>query len=369
MTEIVLFHHAQGLTAGVVAFADQLRHAGHIVHTPDLYDGHTFDSLEDGIGYAKQVGFESITGQAICAAEALPTNVVYAGVSLGVGPAQQLAQTRQGARGALLISACLPHSEFGPSWPNAVPVQIHAMEHDPEYDNGWDLPAARAIVDEAKNAELLLYPGDQHLFADSSLPSYDAGATVLLTERVLGFLDGVRELDGDGRPEVPVAGDEIATLLGFLDFQRATLDWKTRGLGAAGLRATVGVSTITLGGLLKHLAYVEDNWFSRRLHGHDPALPWVTGEWESDSYWGWRPTPEETYEQLHTVWEAAMARSRSLVAKALAEGGLDTLARQPWPNGTSPSLRWIVVHMIEEYARHNGHADLIRESVDGQTGE
>ncbi len=369
MTEIVLFHHAQGLTPGIVAFADDLRRAGHTVHTPDLYDGRTFDTLEEGVGYAQRVGFESITEQALRAAEALPAAVVYAGVSLGVGPAQRLAQTRTGARGAILISACLPHSEFGPSWPESVPAQIHAMEHDPEFDNGWDLPAARAIVDEAGNAELFLYPGDQHLFADSSLASYDAGGAALLTERVLGFLATVRDLDEFGRPEPPLAADERTTLLGFLDYQRATLDWKTRGLDAAGLQATVGISTITLGGLLKHLAYVEDHWFSRRLHGHDSALPWVTGEWDSDSYQGWRPSPEENYEQLHTAWQAAIVRSRFLVAEALVEGGLDVLGRLPRPNGKSPSLRWIVVHMIEEYARHNGHADLIRESVDGETGE
>ncbi len=193
MTEIVLFHHAQGLTPGVVAFADELRRAGHTVHTPDLYDGHTFDTLEEGVGYAQRVGFETITEQAVRAAEALPAAVIYGGVSLGVGPAQKLAQTREGARGALLISACLPRSEFGESWPEGVPAQIHAMEHDPEFDNGWDLPAARAIVDEAANAELFLYPGDQHLFADNSLASYDADAAALLTERVLGFLDGIKE--------------------------------------------------------------------------------------------------------------------------------------------------------------------------------
>ena len=193
MTEIVLFHYAQRLTPGIVAFADELRGAGHTVHTPDLYDGNTFDTLEEGVGYARQVGFESISEQAVRAAEALPAAVVYAGVSLGVGPAQQLAQTREGARGALLLSACLPRSEFGPLWPETVPVQIHAKENDPEFDNGWDLPAAQAIVSEASNGELFLYPGDQHLFADSSLSSYDAEAAALVTGRVLGFLDDIEE--------------------------------------------------------------------------------------------------------------------------------------------------------------------------------
>ena len=191
MTEVVLFHHAQGLTPGVAAFADELRRAGHTVHTPDLYDGRTFATLEEGLAYAEEIGFDEVTERGIQAAEALPAELVYAGFSLGLGPAQRLAQTRPGARGALLFYACLPVSEFGPSWPAGVPVQIHAMESDPEFDNGWDLPAARALVEEAEDGELFLYPGDQHLFADSSLPSYDADAAALLGQRVLNFLDRI----------------------------------------------------------------------------------------------------------------------------------------------------------------------------------
>jgi dienelactone hydrolase len=191
MTEVVLFHHAQGLTPGVAAFADELRRAGHTVHAPDLYDGRTFATLEEGLAYAEEVGFDEVTERGVQAAEALPAELVYAGYSLGLGPAQRLAQTRPGARGALLFYACLPVSEFGPSWPAGVPVQIHAMESDPEFDNGWDLPAARALVEEAEDGELFLYPGDQHLFADSSLPSYDADAAALLGQRVLDFLDRI----------------------------------------------------------------------------------------------------------------------------------------------------------------------------------
>ena len=191
MAEVVLFHHAQGLTPGVAAFADELRRAGHTVHAPDLYDGRTFATLEEGLAYAEEVGFDEVTERGIQAAEALPTELVYAGFSLGLGPAQRLAQTRPGARGALLFHACLPVSEFGPSWPAGVPVQIHAMESDPEFDNGWDLPAAQALVEEAEDGELFLYPGDQHLFADSSLPSYDADAAALLGQRVLDFLDRI----------------------------------------------------------------------------------------------------------------------------------------------------------------------------------
>lgn len=136
MTGILLFHHAPGMTAGIVAFANELRRAGHIAHTPDLYDGRVFDTLEEGVANAQQVGFESITEHAVRAADELPAAMVYAGFSLGVLPAQKLAQTLKGARGALLISACHPRSEFGASWPESVPVQIHAMENDPEFDNG-----------------------------------------------------------------------------------------------------------------------------------------------------------------------------------------------------------------------------------------
>lgn len=188
MAEVVLFHHAQGLTPGVIAFADQLRAAGHTVHTPDLFDGHTFDTLEAGLGYAGKVGFGAVTDRGVRAAEGLPAEVVYAGFSLGVVAAQQLAQTRAGARGALLFHSCIPMSEFGSSWPDGVPVQVHGMDADSFFVDDGDLAAARALVDEAADAELFLYPGEQHLFADSSLRSYDAGASALLTERVLDFL-------------------------------------------------------------------------------------------------------------------------------------------------------------------------------------
>jgi uncharacterized damage-inducible protein DinB len=176
-------------------------------------------------------------------------------------------------------------------------------------------------------------------------------------------------LDEQGRPEPPVAAGETATLLGFLDYQRATFAWKCGGLDAAGLRATVGVSPMTLGGMLKHLAYVEDNWFSRYLHGRDRMPPWDTVDWKADPDWDWHSAAEDTPEQLRALWQEAVARSRSLAAEALADGGPDRLARRAWPDGQVPSLRWILCHMIEEYARHNGHADLIRESVDGLTGE
>jgi dienelactone hydrolase len=188
-----LFHHAQGLTAGVREFAGTLRAAGHTVHTPDLYEGHVFDSLEAGIGHAKEVGFDTIMERGRLAAEGLSGELVYAGFSLGVLPAQMLAQTRPGARGALFFHSCMPTAEFGGPWPQGVPVQIHGMDADELFADDGDLDAARALVAATTDAELFLYPGKQHLFADNSLFSYDASAAALLTERVIMFLkNGVR---------------------------------------------------------------------------------------------------------------------------------------------------------------------------------
>ena len=190
MAEVLLFHHAQGLTAGVVAFADALRTTGHTVHTPDLFGGRTFSSIDAGIAYAKEVGFEKLLEEGVRRADDLPVNVVYAGMSLGEMMAQKLAQTRPGARGALLFYSCIPITgewAFGP-WPDGVPVQIHGMDNDPIFVGEGDIDAAREIVALVDDAELFLYPGDQHYFADSSLASYDADATALLTTRVLEFL-------------------------------------------------------------------------------------------------------------------------------------------------------------------------------------
>ncbi len=175
--------------------------------------------------------------------------------------------------------------------------------------------------------------------------------------------------DPQGRPEPPTVATEVDTLLGYLDYQRATLEWKCAGLDATGLTAKVGVSSMTLGGLLKHMSGVEENWFAHSLHGLDPLPPWDTVDWNVDIDWEWHSAAADSPEQLRTQWRDAVARSRVLIAEALADGGLDQLAKRKRANGQAPSLRWILLHMIEEYARHNGHADLIREFVDGQTGE
>jgi dienelactone hydrolase len=187
VAEVLLFHHAQGLTAGCLSFADELRAGGHVVHTPDLYEGKVFTDLTEGIGYAEQVGFGTIIERGRIAADGLPDEIVYAGFSLGVMPAQLLAQTRPGAHGALLLHACAPTSEFGCPWPQGLPLQIHTMDAD----ELGDLDVARHLVETIGSAELFLYPGDQHLFADNSLPGYDKSAAALLTQRVLSFLGDI----------------------------------------------------------------------------------------------------------------------------------------------------------------------------------
>ena len=187
MAELVLFHHAQGLTPGCLALADELRAEGHVVHTPDLYEGRTFAELADGMAYVRETGFDTILERGRLAAEGLPVEIVYAGLSLGAMPAQFLAQTRSGAKGALLLHAAIPLSEFGGAWPEGVPLQIHTMEDD----ELGDVDVARELAETIEGAELFLYPGDRHLFTDSSLPDYDESAAALVTQRALRFLDAV----------------------------------------------------------------------------------------------------------------------------------------------------------------------------------
>jgi dienelactone hydrolase len=192
MSELILFHHAQGLTDGVRTFADELRAAGHVVHAPDLYDGKTFAELPDGMGYAEQVGFDTIIERGRLAADGLPNDIVYAGLSLGALPAQMLAQTRAGVRGALLLHSCVPPSEFDSPWPQGVPLQMHMMDADElALPPNEDLDVARQLDETIESAALFLYPGDRHLFVDNSLPDYDESAATLLKERVLGFLDRI----------------------------------------------------------------------------------------------------------------------------------------------------------------------------------
>ncbi|SFR71035.1 Dienelactone hydrolase [Agromyces sp. CF514] len=190
MADVLMFHHALGPNEGLRAFADELRAAGHTVHTPDLFEGRTFETIDEGVAYARDTGWGEILGRGERAAEALPKGLVYAGFSLGVLPAQMLAQTRAGAKGALLFYSCVPASEFG-EWPAGLPAQIHGADADPIFMDEGDVDAARELVEHEQQVELFLYPGDQHYFADSSLPSYDAAATRLLTERVLEFLERV----------------------------------------------------------------------------------------------------------------------------------------------------------------------------------
>jgi dienelactone hydrolase len=187
MAELLLLHHAQGLTAGCLAFADELRAAGHVVHAPDLYDDKTFADLDDGIGYAREVGFDTVQERGVRAADGLPNEMVYAGMSLGVMPAQMLAQTRPGAKGAVLLHASVPPSEFGGPWPQGLPLQIHTMEDD----ELGDVDVARELAETVEGAQVFLYPGDRHLFTDSSLPAYDEAAATLVRQRVLAFLDGI----------------------------------------------------------------------------------------------------------------------------------------------------------------------------------
>lgn len=186
MAEVLIYHHIQGLTEGVIAFAEDLRQDGHTVHTPDLFDGETFDTIAEGFSFARDRGFDSLRTRGTAVAHELGQEIVYVGFSFGVTIAQQLAQTRDGARGALFLHSCLPVSEFGEVWPEGLPVQIHGNVGDEFFDE--DLPAARELADSAASAELFLYPGDAHLFTDRSLPEFDQESSTLLMSRVRPFL-------------------------------------------------------------------------------------------------------------------------------------------------------------------------------------
>ncbi len=178
-------------------------------------------------------------------------------------------------------------------------------------------------------------------------------------------------VDEYGRPEPPAEGGEVATLLGFLDYQRATLEWKCRGLSDEQLRVARPPSPMTLGGLLKHLACVEDSWFTEVVAGELAVEPWASADFEADPEWNWRSAASDSGEELRALWSEAVNRSRAVVRAQLAGGEQEALSEThaDWQLPHPVSLRWVLVHLIEEYARHNGHADLIRESIDGQTGD
>jgi dienelactone hydrolase len=190
VTEVLLFHHALGLTDGIKGFAQDLRERGHVVHTPDLFDGRTFATIDEGLAHAQEIGFpDGIIAKGEQAAAALPEGLVYLGFSLGVVPAQKLAQTRPGARGAVLIYSCVPLGFFGDSWPEGVPVQVHGMEDDPIFAGEGDLDAARTLARTSPDAQVFVYPGDQHYFAEPGLASYRPDAATLLASRVQDFLE------------------------------------------------------------------------------------------------------------------------------------------------------------------------------------
>ena len=188
MADVLLFHHALGQTPGFLSFADELRAAGHTVHAPDLYGGKSFPTLDEGMANARSIGFQSLLDQGVAAADGLPDSVVYAGFSLGVMPAQSLAQTRPGARGAVLLDSAIPLGEFAADWPTGVPVQVHGGEADEFFMDEGDVDAARQVVAAADDGELFTYAGCGHLFADPSAPAYDADAAALVRQRVLDFL-------------------------------------------------------------------------------------------------------------------------------------------------------------------------------------
>ncbi len=183
-------------------------------------------------------------------------------------------------------------------------------------------------------------------------------------------MDEVR-IDEQGRPEPPQEGDEAATLLGFLDFQRATLEWKCRGLNDEQLRVALSPTSMTLGSILKHLAYVEDYWCTEVVGGEQTPQPWAGADLDADPDWEWHSAVDDSGDELRALWAERVERSRAVVAARLGHGAVEALsvAHSAWGGQGRVSLRWVLVHLIEEYSRHNGHADLIRESIDGQTGE
>lgn len=357
MATVLLFHHAQGCTDGIDAFADRLRAAGHEVVVPDLFDGHTFDTLDEGFAFAREViGFDTVAENGVAFAQDQPADVVYAGFSLGIMPAQRLAQQRPGARGLLLYHGGVPVDTFGDAWPDDVPIQAHVM-----VDDDWgDVDDVRELA-RVTGGEAFLYDGDDHLFTDHSLDAWDPVATALVVERTLSFLAAVDAT-------APRVDPEREVLTDMLDTQRAILRWKAGGLDREQMTTTVAASSLHLAGLVKHMTRVEQDWFAWVFEGLVPEEPWRTALYGPDPEpdWEFRSATEDDPEQLLAAYDAACARSRAIVA---ATPSLDQQAAREMGDWPAPTLRWILAHMIEETARHCGHADLIREAIDGLVGE
>ena len=361
MSDLILFHHAQGLTEGVLHFAEELRTAGHHVTAPDLYEGRTFATVEEGVAHAQDIGFATVLERARLAAESLPEGLVYAGFSLGAMAAQMLAQSRPGAVGALLFHGCVPPTEFGDgSWPPGVGLQIHAMDRDPYFVDEGDEKVARELVSRVHGARLYLYPGNHHLFADRSLAAYDPAAARLLTQRVLAFLALV------DREEPESQEGELEMLEGYLSLQRQTVLAKAAGLDREGMARCLPSSTLSLGGLLYHLALVEESWMEVHFAGRELPDPWRGVDFDADPEWEFRTGGELEPELVRQRYREAGERTHRVIAES---EGPRRLSAMPAHDGRPFSLRWVLLHLIAETARHSGHADLIREAIDGSVGE
>lgn len=374
MTHVVVFHHVLGVTDGLRRIAADLHALGHSVQLVDLFDGETFATIDDGVAHAQVIGFDVLIDQGVAAVAADASDVVAVGISLGVLPAQKLVQTHPGIVGAVLIDGAVDAAAFG-DWPSDKTVQIHLVDGDEIAAEDRD--AADNLSSEPGVA-LHLHQGSGHLVVDRTAPAHDAALATTIVDSLCAFVGGFdartsdgRTVDQVGRIEPPRFGDEAATLLGYLDYQRCILAWKCRGLDAAGMRATTAASTMTLGGLLMHMAYVEDHWSARVLwnRGKHSQPPWDTVDWEADMDWEWNQSHAQTPESIIATWRTSVDRSDQLFRQAVAELGLGGVAREVWPDGKAPSVRWILAHLVEEYARHIGHADLLREAVDGAIGE
>jgi dienelactone hydrolase/uncharacterized damage-inducible protein DinB len=374
MTQVALFHHILGITDGLRRIAVDLQALGHSVQMVDLFDGETFESIDAGVAHLEEVGFESVIDRGADALAADATDVVVVGISLGVLPAQKLVQTHPGVVGAVLIDGAVEAEMFG-DWPVDKPVQIHMVDGDELAAE--DLDAAKQLAAEP-NVSLTVHHGSGHLVIDTSAADHNRALATPIVDSLCAFVSGLdprvetgRPVDAVGRIAPPAFGDEAETLLGYLDYQRCILAWKVRGLDATGMRATTAASTMTLGGLLMHMAYVEDHWSARVLwdQGKNNQPPWDTVDWQADGDWEWNQAHIRSPEDIIATWRVSVDRSDRLFRRAVDEFGLGGGGREVWPDGQAPSVRWILTHVIEEYARHIGHADLLREAVDGATGE